>query len=73
MNELEARVECLKVAERISGTDKSVEGLVKSANALYSGLVGEGAETVNHRPVGTPDAAPSPTHNSKRDKAKRAP
>lgn len=69
MSELEAKVECLKIAERIVGTEKTVEALVKTASALYIGIVGAGAAS-SLQPASKPLAASAPANNSKRDKAK---
>lgn len=67
--EIEARIECLKVAERISGTDKSVETLVKLTNILYIGVVEGAGATVSPPKLLKADPAPSTTRFGK-DKAK---
>lgn len=68
MNELEARVECLKVAERTIGSNKSAEGLVNLANTLYSGLVG--AESDSPSPTSSLPPGSAPANRPRKDKAK---
>lgn len=68
MNELEARVECLKVAERVIGSNKSAEGLVNLSRKLYDGLVG--AESDSPSPASSLPPGSAPATRSRKDKAK---
>lgn len=68
MNELEARIECLKVAERTIGSNKSVEGLVNLSRRLYDGLVG--VESDSPSPTSSLPPGSAPTTRSRKDKAK---
>jgi hypothetical protein len=69
MNELEARIECMKIAERTIGSDKSADGLVNLARKLYDGLIG--AESASPSPPSSLPAGSAPIMlRSRKDKAK---